>query len=745
MGNRFATLSQYNKIILGHGILAVITFLFLVPIAILMSQFYTASPFWALRIHIYLQTITILLSTVVFTLGWFAVGPSRSFTNPHHGIGLAIYVSILVQALLGASIHRIFRKRIPKRLPLSLMLHQWLGKSTAILGFAQVALGLTLYGSPKFTFVLYAVWMALLFALFFFLNYRARPVLMDSGRDRVNDSLPIIESKSNPAGSLLGSYSVGAGAVTTLPGSIERNRERSQSRGSRLKTTMSRRDSLSGSESHVIDEKRRDEQKKAGLKHKFLQMSLLIGLAGLTKSRLDKKKKKEMVTDGYSTVTPNIRSKPSRRHHDESQISEETYSSIETEETPRRISSTLPESRNLATSTALGASERLAPTSQAIHDRDSYDSESYSEDLTASLKTEKKSQNFIQRIVAPYVLGFITKKLADKLKKDVGPERTDKNQVEDKPATKPTKRFSGKRSDFDSYQRRPKLSSSSSDISSIRISHDSESRGPNLSPSSLIPGPGPNTLQSPTEFGPREYIQMPKMPPDPQGILHQDSVSSLSRNLPSQKRLKQDSSIQRAETETIKRAAVGEEYNHEISSQVTGAPASISDAPGTSVSVKVKLHDDKNHITLRRLTREEAAAEREARIAGRRHRRAESVSSLSGIETTAAQRRYRRSDLEIEKRTESLIRPTPVPGTTFSSSRKPTENTIIPGKPEPGKNSILSAGHVGSAESYETWSAMSPGNDDQGEAAAERRRRRRLERSQRSALGSERISEKMAS
>lgn len=104
MGNRFAELPQYHILIRGHGVIAAITFLLIVPSAILIKRF-GPNLRLSVRVHIWLQILTILLTTVIFVLGWFAVGPSRSLTNPHHGIGLAIYVLVLVQFIGGWWVH----------------------------------------------------------------------------------------------------------------------------------------------------------------------------------------------------------------------------------------------------------------------------------------------------------------------------------------------------------------------------------------------------------------------------------------------------------------------------------------------------------------------------------------------------------------------------------------------------------------------------------------------------------------
>ena len=106
MGNRFREMPQYRSLIRAHGVIAAIVFLFIVPTAILTLRFHNKNYRRAQRIHIWLQILTLLLTTVVFALPFFAVGPKRSITNPHHGIGLAIYIMVLVQFFGGWWVHR---------------------------------------------------------------------------------------------------------------------------------------------------------------------------------------------------------------------------------------------------------------------------------------------------------------------------------------------------------------------------------------------------------------------------------------------------------------------------------------------------------------------------------------------------------------------------------------------------------------------------------------------------------------
>lgn len=111
--------------IIAHGVIAAIVFLGLVPISVLLMRYYTQfNPFWAFKLHVWCQVLTLLLTTVVFVLGWFAVGPQRSLTNPHHGIGLAIYVMVITQVLWGWVIHKTEKGRRRFHVPLKIMVRQ---------------------------------------------------------------------------------------------------------------------------------------------------------------------------------------------------------------------------------------------------------------------------------------------------------------------------------------------------------------------------------------------------------------------------------------------------------------------------------------------------------------------------------------------------------------------------------------------------------------------------------------------
>ncbi|KAG5752005.1 hypothetical protein H9Q69_002343 [Fusarium xylarioides] len=248
MGNRFSTLTQYHGLVLAHAVLGTIIFLFLIPFSVMTARFYSRRPGWAIKYHGQLNVFSGLLLVPLFILGYFAVGPERSLTNPHHGIGVAIFTLFLVQ-LMGGWIVR----RVAKSVSLRIMIHQWFGRAIALLGITQVPLGLTLYGSPLYLFILYAVWMFFLFILYFILSWRSashRDYYMGGARSEMRSELAPTEDtrtryteseyfseyKSEPPKSKakwLGPFIALGGLAALARG---RNKNKNQDSGSRVRS-----------------------------------------------------------------------------------------------------------------------------------------------------------------------------------------------------------------------------------------------------------------------------------------------------------------------------------------------------------------------------------------------------------------------------------------------------------------------------------------------------------------------------
>lgn len=109
------------------------------------------------------------------------------------------------------------------------------------------------------------------------------------------------------------------------------------------------------------------------------------------------------------------------------------------------------------------------------------------------------------------------------------------------------------------------------------------------------------------------------------------------------------------------------------------------------VSVKVKMHNDGRHVTLRRLNEEEAAAEREVRRKERQRRnRNGSRSSLSDLGND----RWRRTEaLEAQQAQEMAQNAAPPPPSHSSGPLRMPEPTIPPPPPGPPPN-FSGPGHI---------------------------------------------------
>ena len=157
-----------------------------------------------------------------------------------------------------------------------------------------------------------------------------------------------------------------------------------------------------------------------------------------------------------------------------------------------------------------------------------------------------------------------------------------------------------------------------------------------------------------------------------------------------------------------------------------------SQAASTPVSVKVKMHNDGRHVTLRRLPEAEAAAEREARRQARDaggRQRGDSASSLSG--TNGSTDRFRRNQAAERQQAEAMRiereRLAIAKAQAQAQSNPNVYPNVPPPPPIPESSSGLrppGPGSIGSPGTYD-------GNTTEAsENWAKNRRRRRAERAQ---------------
>ncbi|KAJ5688593.1 hypothetical protein N7462_002985 [Penicillium macrosclerotiorum] len=703
MGNRFKNMAGYHSIIIAHGVIATIVFLGLVPISTLIIRYYSRwNPFWAFKLHAWCQVLTLLLTTVVFVLGWFAVGPERSLTNPHHGIGLAIYVMVIFQVLWGWFLHKVESKKRSYHVPLKLVIHRWLGRALAILGIVQIPLGLTLYGSPKVLFILFAVAAFALFMAFFVLSY----LYDDEGFHAPSEhgsrytGPSVVEEEHGHHGGL--GQALAGGALGAGLASMFRRRQRS-----RHSSQVYEESRTSYSDDKYSDESSRPSGGGGGGKSgggwgkKLLEIGALAGAGILAKKLWDRRRNRE--DDAESG-----RYRPAHSRSDS--YTEDSLSRLEDgrPEPARPLPANRPPSRPPSRPQSPGSS--------------------YYYNSTYLTEPERRPSHGVRDALLGAGAFAAVKRLFSR-NKDKDDE--EKRRMEDirrrEEEDERLQRANSKRRRPDAGvgpypQRRRPSSYTESD----------------LTPTDLTPRPPPprqsslgDSLLTPEPVATGAVHGVPSdIPPIPP--VHQE----LSGDLPSERPHSYHSHHSRhshdfaegALAGAAAGAAMGAASSHRRSSVSRHREDHVESPP---VSVKVKMHNDGRHVTLRRLTEEEAAAQREARRRERRNsrRRGSSAGSLSGDENRS-QDRWRRVE-EMERRQAEQTRreqeaaiaaasaaPT---GSAPISSFHPSQSQIShmpppPPIPQPAPSSIP----YGSVTSPGIWT----GTDASGSYANNRRRRR---------------------
>lgn len=240
-----------------------------------------------------------------------------------------------------------------------------------------------------------------------------------------------------------------------------------------------------------------------------------------------------------------------------------------------------------------------------------------------------------------------------------------------------------------------------------------ENMGPPMNvppPTAHIPPPPRGPIAAP--------VSMPPMPPDPQGgLFHQESSASSADGRHHRRRRSGRNGGAGVEGGL---AAGDPSSRRDRHNSANGGEGSVASPP---VSVKVKMHPDGRHVTLRRLPEEEAAAERAARRRSKdRHGRqgGDSVSSLSGAGSGGE--RWRRTEA-LERQQAEQMR---AESDRLAAARAQVQHQPVPVPPPPP----VPGSSTGPPPL--TGSVSSPGHYDT-EASAEyanNRRRRRAERAQ---------------
>ncbi|KAL4802703.1 hypothetical protein BDV18DRAFT_146378 [Aspergillus unguis] len=685
MGNRFRDMPSYHTLIVVHGVIATIVFLGLVPLSILLVRYYSIrNPYRAFKYHVWCQVLTLFLSTVVFVLGWFAVGPKRSLTNPHHGIGLAIYVIIIFQMFWGWFVHKIERNKKRFHIPLKLVVHRWMGRALAILGIIQIPLGLTLYGSPKALFILYAVAAFLLLAIWFFLSYRYDHEGGGAGEGDYDSRYSYISRRpddEHQEHSNLGRMAA-AGAAGVGLASLFRRRNR---------------DHVSdGSQTSYMTEKYSDEESRhGGWGNKFLKLGALGGGAMLAKRFFDRRRERESDTESG-------RYQPAHRRADS--MTEESLSRLE-DQTHSQPSIPPPVNR--------------PPTRP--HSRPQSPNSSYYDYSYFSREDDQPTHGARNALLGAGALaaikGFFTR----------GKKKDEQRHVEelrrhDLVNEKLARANSKRRYTGDGFypQRKRPASQSATDVSTDLTPRPPRAQYPPESALSERP-PGPGAVDG-------THSDLPPAPP-----VHYDPASTMTPTGPAAPHPPPPP------PPMIPAAAAGSAGPSSGHLPTSGSGQWQRDhVESPPVSIKVKMHDDGRNITLRRLTEEEAAAGREARRRERRQsrRRTGSASSLSGNEGTGSRDRWRRVEELERQQQEQMDReraaaaaaasqqplatpPGPAPGASGHSITQPA-----PFFPPQQSMSNLPPPRAPSTNPYGSITSPTYTGTDASEYATNRRRRR---------------------
>ncbi|KAL8778919.1 MAG: hypothetical protein Q9194_001714 [Teloschistes cf. exilis] len=706
MGNRFRELNNYHTLILAHGIMAALTFLLFIPAAILLMRF-KRHRLNARRFHAWLQILAFLVVTAVIIVGFIAVGPKRSLTNPHHGIGLALYVMIVFQFFGGAWIRHQLQKKRPSNGLLRVLLHHWLGRTIALLGIAQVALGLTLYGSPKALFVLYALAVFVLILTYFILTYRDDKYGGSDYDDRYSYSYgsgSVVEDRRQHGGGISNLVKAGAAGVGIAAlANRFRNRSRSRHRGE-PEVVGSRRHSLDDTVEEKYSQYGRDPGREGGWRDRLLKVGAVAGAAGLASKYFGRRRHRDEDSDvgdygpplgGATAINPDP---------------------LERVEEGRPLPS------------------NHDPLNQPLSHRRSSSSISYTSYSSAS--QEGRSHGLRNAVAGLGAFGLARnifkgrRERKEQKRLDAMREQERRDRIDDRHLT-------GDGSPRKSGRRFSPITSTVNDPTGGRPHHD-----PGLPPpipagtfpvgagvggastaghgrDRFQPGvPPPANIPPPPRDPAVAPVSMPAIPPDPQGgLFHHESSASSADGRHHRRRRSGRNSITATGAAGLAAAEASNNRDRRHSASV-GEPSPAS----PPVSIKVKLHPDGRHVTLRRLPEEEATAERVARRRDRHgRRRGDSGSSLSGAGSSGE--RWRRTEaLERQQAEQMRLESERLAAARNQAQSQPFPTHIPPPPPIPGS----AAGPTPPA-----GSVSSPGHyDTEASDYANNRRRRRAERAQ---------------
>jgi hypothetical protein len=523
-------------------------------------------------------------------------------------------------------------------------LHQWLGRTIALLGIIQIPLGLTLYGSSLWLFVLYTLVTFVLLVIYFVLSYRRESRRGDSNYSYSSGTGSVVDEHRQTG--RMGRLAEGAAAGAGLAALASRFRNRRE-RQDEPEVIGSRRHSGS----YVEEEKLSQYSHDSGRQHRLRDKILGIGgiaAAAYWITRILGRKNEDHESEG--TVT----------------TEEDSVAQMERVEEGRQ-------SRPIPT----GPHPLSQPPMTPLQHRDSQGSVT-EESFVSNENTGRRGHGLRDAVLGLGAIGLarnIFKKRREK-KEDRRIQALREQEIEDERIARAnSQRYTGDGAPPRRSGRRSNATESILDAAEEgRYTQGLPPPPPPGGTAPIVAGAAGAALagamladhnrqgsaplsSNPVAGGlppPPPGPMLPLVPPGPLGAQQYNSSGSemyTSVNGRTHRRHHEyDPAIAGAagaaaglvagEALANRRDRTRDRHSASAGEESTGS--------GPPVSVKVKMHSDGRHVTLRRLPEEEAAAERAARRSSRdrngQRRRGDSVSTLDGPDNGVGGGYYRRTE-----------------------------------------------------------------------------------------------------
>ncbi|PCG89461.1 Hypothetical protein PENO1_104510 [Penicillium occitanis (nom. inval.)] len=469
-----------------------------------------------------------------------------------------------------------------------MILHRWIGWATVLLGMAQIPMGLTLYGSPKSLFILFAVGAFFWLALFLICSYIYDEDGVYYGPDTdtrgsyVSGPPPEEERRHSNFGRMAGAAAAGAGLAALFS---RRNRHHEES----------------DVHSSQYDEKYSDEGHRPNWTKRMLEIGAIGGGLALARSMFNRRRERE--SDNESG-----RYRPTHGHSDS--MTEDTVSRVEEGRAP---------------------SGTQGPYMHPAR-RQSYSSMDYS--YYTQTDEGHGDQAGHGHGVRNALLGAgafaAVRSLFRRRKDDDEQRRIDEIKRRDMEEERLARANSKKKYTGDGFF--PRRQRPSQSVLSSEMTSDVTPRPPRTShreDETVMTGgiiEGTESVVPPAAQSHR-IVSRSATGTDIETAAAAGAVAGTAAGSASRHRRRSDSGSGSRSRRSDRR------------DEVSSPP----------VSVKVKMHNDGRHVTLRKLTEEEAAANRESKRRSRERRgsrRRGSASSLSGGEGAGSDRWRRVEEME---------------------------------------------------------------------------------------------------